>query len=106
MPISYQGDIIGVIGITGTPEAVEPFADIIRRLTELIIREAYYIETKEWENKGVEAFFREWIYSQQVDAEFIERGHILGVQVESSYCCTLFQIDSSLSKRSSSRYKK
>ncbi len=27
LPISYQGDIIGVIGITGTPEAVEPFAD-------------------------------------------------------------------------------
>jgi len=98
LPISYQGDIIGVIGITGTPEAVEPFADIIRRLTELIIREAYYIEAKEWENKGVEAFFREWIYSQQVDAEFIERGHILGVQVDSSYCCTLFQFDSSLSK--------
>src|SRR5689334_24967725 len=50
LPISYQGAIIGAIGSTGTPEAVAPFADIIRRLTELTSREALHIETKAWEN--------------------------------------------------------
>lgn len=39
MPISYHGDIIAVIGISGPPEDVKPFAHLAERITHLLIRE-------------------------------------------------------------------
>jgi carbohydrate diacid regulator len=43
LPIFYEVEVIGVIGITCTPKKVEPFAEIIRRMTESIIRESYLV---------------------------------------------------------------
>jgi carbohydrate diacid regulator len=97
LPIIFEEEVIGVIGITGIPTNVEPFAEIIRRMTELIIREASYIEKKEWETRGLESFFYEWIFNDNVDNEFINRGQILGISFDIPYQCILFQIDTSLS---------
>lgn len=52
LPIIYENDVIGVIGITGIPKDIEPFAELIRRMTELIIREANYIEKKNGKQEG------------------------------------------------------
>ncbi|WP_258313476.1 MULTISPECIES: sugar diacid recognition domain-containing protein [unclassified Paenibacillus] len=93
LPIYYNKKVIGVIGITGTPSVVEPYAELLRRMTELIIREAQQKEKEEWETRGLEAFFYEWIHIQDVDQEFIDRGQILGVSVEIPYICVLFQVD-------------
>ncbi|MGJ9385777.1 CdaR family transcriptional regulator [Salipaludibacillus sp. CF4.18] len=93
LPIMYDNEVIGVIGITGIPEDVEPFAELIRRMTELIIREANYMEKKDWETRGLESFFYEWLYNHDIDEEFISRGQILGVSLNSQYICLLFQVD-------------
>ncbi|KIL49442.1 CdaR family transcriptional regulator [Jeotgalibacillus soli] len=97
LPITFENEVIGVIGITGIPVDVEPFAEIIRRMTELIIREASHIEKKEWETRGLESFFYEWIYTNKVDQEFINRGHILGIHIDTLYLCVFFQFDLTLS---------
>lgn len=94
LPIFFENQVIGVIGITGIPVDIEPFAELIRRMTELIIREASYFEKKEWETRGLESFFYEWIYNNEVDDEFINRGEILGVSVQCPYLCLLIQIES------------
>lgn len=98
LPIIYENDVIGVIGITGIPKDIEPFAELIRRMTELIIREANYIEKKEWKTRGLESFFYEWLYNQDVDEEFIHRGEILGISFNNAYLCILIQLDSQLSQ--------
>ncbi|WP_191561509.1 CdaR family transcriptional regulator [Metabacillus idriensis] len=103
LPIFFEHDVIGVIGITGIPSNVEPFAEIIRRMTELIIREAAYMEKKEWEQRGLESFFYEWIYTNSMDQAFIDRGHILGVNITIPYLCLLLQVDQELSPE---EYKK
>ncbi len=97
LPIIYEKDVIGVIGITGIPNDVEHFAELIRGMTELIIREANYIEKKEWETRGLESFFYEWIYTNEVDQNFVSRGDILGISLETPYQCILFQVQPSLS---------
>lgn len=103
LPFFFEHDVIGVIGITGIPSNVEPFAEIIRRMTELIIREAAYMEKKEWEQRGLESFFYEWIYTNSMDQAFIDRGHILGVNITIPYLCLLLQVDQELSPE---EYKK
>ena len=93
LPIMYENEVIGVIGITGNPIEIEPFAELIKRMTELIIREANYIEKKESETRGLESFFYEWVYNKEIDEEFIHRGEILGISIQHPYICLLFQLD-------------
>lgn len=93
MPIKFQKEVIGVIGITGEPAQVEPFAEIVRRLTELIIQEAYYTERNEWETRGIESYLYEWINASSVEKEFLERGLMLGIPVYDQHICLLFHTE-------------
>lgn len=95
LPIIFEREVIGVIGITGIPADVEPFADLIRRMTELMIREAYYTEKKEWKTRGLESFFYEWIYTTDNDDRLLHRGEILGIPFDIPYQCILIQLESS-----------
>ena len=40
LPISYQGELIGVIGISGDPEEVRAYAELVRMTAELILEQA------------------------------------------------------------------
>jgi carbohydrate diacid regulator len=93
MPIMFNKQVIGVIGITGEPKQVEPYAELIRRMTELIIQEAYYTERNEWEIRGIESYLYEWINATSVDKDFLERGVMLGIPVYEAHICTLMELE-------------
>ena len=40
LPIHMDGRAVGVIGITGAPEEVEPLGSVIKRMTEILLRAA------------------------------------------------------------------
>ncbi|GAA0492812.1 sugar diacid recognition domain-containing protein [Salinibacillus aidingensis] len=92
LPVKFDHKVIGVIGITGNPEEVEPYADLLRKMTELIIQESYHLEQKEWEKRGLEAYFYEWIFAREVDEDFIHRGQMLGISIGNPYMCILIQV--------------
>lgn len=93
LPITFHHHVIGVIGITGRPKDVEPFAELICRMTELMIREAYYLEQKEWETRNIETFFQEWIFTKHMDQALMDRGRSLGVSFTDPYQCTIMQFE-------------
>ncbi|WP_144340840.1 CdaR family transcriptional regulator [Paenibacillus darwinianus] len=93
LPIFFNKQVIGVIGISGTPSVVEPYAELLRRMTEFIIREATRKEKEEWEKRGLEAYFYEWVHANDVDQELADRGHILGISTELPHLCVLFQTE-------------
>ncbi|WP_408007441.1 CdaR family transcriptional regulator [Pseudalkalibacillus sp. A8] len=90
MPILFRKQVIGVIGIKGNPYEVEPFADLIRRFTELLIEEFQHRAQLEWKTRGIEAFFYDWVHNQDINSDFIDRGKILGIEISEGYYCTLF----------------
>lgn len=93
MPIMFNHQVIGVVGITGNPKKVEPYAELIRRMTELIIQEAYYTERHEWEIRGIESYIHEWLNAVSIDNEFLENGMMLGIPVASPLICALIHLD-------------
>ncbi|OIK12155.1 sugar diacid recognition domain-containing protein [Bacillus sp. MUM 13] len=96
MPIILDEKVIGVIGVTGDPKEVEPYAELIRRMTELIIKEAFYAEQLEWKTKGLESFFHEWVNLKIVDEEFLERGKLMGISMNVNHFCCMLQIPKSV----------
>ncbi|TCP30980.1 CdaR family transcriptional regulator [Scopulibacillus darangshiensis] len=94
MPITFEGRVAGVIGLTGDPKEVEPYAELIRRMTELIISEASFAEQLEWRTRGLESYFYEWVNLTKVDQDFIDRGLMLGIPLYQKHLCGLIQLHS------------
>lgn len=92
LPIFFGGKVIGVIGITGFPSEIEGYADLLRKMTELLIRETYHMEQKEWANHGLESFFYEWLITKDVDEEFVGRAELLGIPLGTPYVCVLLEV--------------
>jgi carbohydrate diacid regulator len=80
-PIFFQNDVIGVIGITGVPEKVTPFGEIIRKMTELLISENYYAEQFDQQSRAMETFIMDWVQLSEWDRNFLNRAKILAVNL-------------------------
>lgn len=93
MPLYFDNIPIGVIGITGEPERVKSYAELIRRMTELLVKEAYHSEQLRSQARGLESFIYEWVNLDTIKDEFIERGEILGIKMTTPYLITMFQLD-------------
>jgi len=51
LPIVFQGRTVGAIGITGEPDAIAEFAELVRMTTELMLRQAYLSTLQEARNR-------------------------------------------------------
>ncbi|MBR8702007.1 Carbohydrate diacid regulator [Fusobacterium sp. DD29] len=47
LPVKFEKSIVGVIGISGKKEDVEKYGQIIKKMTEILIKEAYMKEEQE-----------------------------------------------------------
>lgn len=56
LPIYFNHEIVGVLGITGEAKEVEKYGEIIKRMTELIIKDAYFkqLSIKEMDNQRLQ----------------------------------------------------
>jgi len=82
LPILFQHDVIGVIGITGEPNKVTPFGEVIRKMTELLISENYYAEQFEWHTRAVESFIMDWVQAKEWNYSFLDRAKLLSIDIE------------------------
>ncbi len=81
LPIFFKGETVGVIGITGIPEKVSPYGEIIRKLTELFISESYYADQLDWQARALEGFMFDWLQTKEWDPSFRERAHLLNINL-------------------------
>ena len=71
LPVSYEGEIIGVVGITGEEKEVRKYGQIIQRMTEILIKEAAF-ETKEQSKRDAERFLVEEIVEGKLNKNSLE----------------------------------
>lgn len=82
LPLFFKETVIGVIGITGDIEKVKPFGEIVRKMTELLINENYYIEQLELERRTVEAFVFEWLYNKTANENLKDQAKTLNIAMD------------------------
>ena len=83
LPIVFEEQVVGVIGITGEYEKVFKYGQIVKKMTEILLMDAGYKDRKELEQKVLYRFLDEWVRgSGSADLpEFVERGHGLGIDI-------------------------
>lgn len=81
LPIFSGEYVVGVIGITGSPEAVSQYGELLKKMTELLIKENIYMEETGRHIRAMETFVFDWLELREWDSIFINRGERLGINL-------------------------
>jgi carbohydrate diacid regulator len=84
LPIEFNNEIIGVIGLTGKSEEVYKYGRIIKKMTEVLLRDAYNREQQVIEQKAKDRFLEEWVlgkYDINYPLEFKRMADTFGIDV-------------------------
>ncbi|HAS63056.1 MAG TPA: XRE family transcriptional regulator [Vibrio sp.] len=66
-PIIYQDKVIGVIGISGEPDAVQQYGELVKMTAELIVEQAALMSQVEWHKRHREELVMQLIQGAQLD---------------------------------------
>lgn len=78
LPLNFSGDLIGVIGISGETKEVEKYGQIIKRMSEILIREAYLSKKNEEKIEKEKIFLEtllfqnDYLYNPLIFSETLE----------------------------------
>jgi len=83
LPISHMKKIVGVIGITGTYEQVIGYGQVVKKMTEILIREKTEEDEKRLDLRVHSRFLEEWVLENGLlqEQSLIERGLALGIDI-------------------------
>ena len=92
LPIQMDGRTVGVIGITGPPEAVESLGGVIKRMTEIMIRDSQRQEQAGLLDSARQCFIENWLFAEDPDpAELELRGNMLGIDLSASWTIVILE---------------
>ena len=83
LPIRINGKTIGVVGITGPYDQVFNYGQIVREMTEILIRESYVKEQERLDKKIENRYLEDWILGngKEDGQAFVERGIELHIDI-------------------------
>ncbi len=82
MPIYSNGELVGVIGISGDPRVVSPFAAIVNVTAELLISQERSFKEQRGREQRQEEFLYQWAFIKDgYSEEFINRAKELGIDL-------------------------
>ncbi|OLN22227.1 hypothetical protein BTO30_10790 [Domibacillus antri] len=93
LPIFFLGSVIGVIGITGEPERILPYGELLRKMTELLIQESYYSEQFQWRTRGLESFVYDWLQADTWSQELIGRAALFNIDLTAKRQFIIIQLE-------------
>lgn len=93
LPINFQGDIVGVIGITGDPKEIANRGDLVKMMAELLINQSYLVTQLEWKQRTKEMVIEELLKRDPIIHEVHRWLGLLDIQLEGPYIVSLIEID-------------
>jgi carbohydrate diacid regulator len=86
IPVQFLDRVIGAIGITGKPDEVEPFGNLVKMTTELMIKQNYLRLQDDWQQMTVNLIIEELLEFEPTEFFKIEqRLQALGIQFTAPY---------------------
>lgn len=73
LPLHYQGQIVGVVGITGEPSELTHYGELLKMTAEIIVEQANLQDKLQWENRQREEFILQLIKAENNDDEQLQR---------------------------------
>ncbi|MGP1585212.1 MAG: CdaR family transcriptional regulator [Schwartzia sp. (in: firmicutes)] len=83
LPLTYERHIVGVVGITGEYESVIGYGQVVKKMTEILIRERVQEEARRLDLRVTSRFLEEWVLGAGIlrPALLAARGRQLGIDI-------------------------
>lgn len=78
LPLHYLGSTIGVVGISGQPQQVRQYAQLVKMAAELIMQQAFELEQERWQRRYREEFVRALLKGSLSTAEIQQQAVFFG----------------------------
>ncbi|MFE4353637.1 CdaR family transcriptional regulator [Peribacillus butanolivorans] len=92
LPIIFQDEIVGVIGISGNPEEIRELGGIVKMITELMIKQKFIASQLEWQQRTKEMIIEE-LLKNSPSYSTIERGlNLINIELQSPFMTLVIQL--------------
>lgn len=82
IPIKFKNKVIGVIGISGDPNTVSPFAELVQITAELLINQEFLFKERRIKEQIKEEFLYQWVFrNDQYDKAFRNSAEAVGIDL-------------------------
>ncbi len=83
LPIELNGDVVGVIGITGKYEEVFAYGKIVKKMTQILILERRELDQRRLDDRVRTRFLEEWVMGAGLSnpQTLSDRGFALGIDI-------------------------
>lgn len=83
LPIRFSNQIVGVVGITGDPEQIQNYAQLVKMAAELVLEQSFLLESVQWKQRLQSEIVNQLISEEGLNEEWIkERAGFLGINLE------------------------
>lgn len=93
LPISYLGDTIGVIGISGEPSLVRHYAEWVKMAAELIIEQSVLLEHERWQQRYKEEFVRQLLTNSLSPEQLLQQADLFQLKREQKYVSIIIKLN-------------
>ena len=83
LPIEVNGEAVGVIGITGAYDEVFEYGQIVKKMTEILIRERSELDQRRLDDRVRSRFLEDWVLGSGLSnpQALADRGFALGIDI-------------------------
>ncbi|MDO5054571.1 sugar diacid recognition domain-containing protein [Pasteurella oralis] len=92
MPINYLGNIVGAVGISGEPDKVRSYTELVKMTAELIIEQYILLEQERWLHRYKEEFILQLLDETQQITQLKQQAHFFDVDLQQPYIVVIIQL--------------
>ncbi|WP_375753004.1 sugar diacid recognition domain-containing protein [Vibrio sp. HN007] len=89
--LKNQGNVIGVVGITGDPDTIRSYANLVKMTAEMIVEQAALTEQLQWDKRHKEEFITAWISNNLNEAELHNWASRLNIDLNKPRVATVIE---------------
>jgi len=95
--LKAEGDVIGVVGITGDPDTIRNYAALVKMTAEMMVEQARLIEQLQWDKRHKEEFITAWIENKLSKIELQNWSSRIGIDISQPKVAAIICFDTSVS---------
>lgn len=94
LPIVVEGNVEGVIGITGSYDAVIQFGQVVKKMAEILIKERIHLDEERLDTRIRSRFLEDWVLGDGLSNPRLlsERGYALGIDIRKPRRCMVVSV--------------
>lgn len=94
LPITFNERIVGVIGITGDPEEIRSYGELVKMAAEMILQQAVLIDEIQWDERLKEELTSQLLLNtERLNSLYFERVKRLGIDLDLPRVAIILSMD-------------